>query len=100
MPVPAALPTPAAPVPAVGQSTGYSKLAAAPATNPAAPDWLWCEDRRLLPTAREEIQALCGRKFTLDAAASDTGDIAHSTTAAPLFSSCQRRTLWINTHFT
>ncbi|DBA82419.1 TPA: hypothetical protein ACH3X2_000661 [Trebouxia sp. C0005] len=40
---------------------------------PATPDWLWSEERKLLPTVFQEVQALCGREFTLDAAATDSG---------------------------
>ena len=34
---------------------------------PSAPDWLWSEHRRILPTVFAEIEALLGRTFTLDA---------------------------------
>ena len=46
------------------------------ATKPAAPDWLWTEDRQIRSTAFAEIEALAGRAFTLDAAANDAGDNA------------------------
>ena len=61
---------------AVRQSSGCSKLAAATAVKPSAPDWVWSENRKLLPTVFQDIQALCGREFTLDAAANDNGDNA------------------------
>ncbi|KAL3133595.1 hypothetical protein ABBQ32_008122 [Trebouxia sp. C0010 RCD-2024] len=44
---------------AARQSSGYSKLAAASAAKPNAPDWVWSENRKLLPTVFQEIQALC-----------------------------------------
>ena len=65
---------------AVLQSSGYSKLAVKTAVTvkPSAFDWLWSENRKLLPTVFEEIQALCGREFTLDAAANDSGPGDHA----------------------
>ena len=71
--------TPAAAVPlrqpsVAARQSGYSKLVAASAAKPTAPDWVWSENRKLLPTVFEEIQALCGREFTLNAAANDNGD--------------------------
>ena len=57
-------------------SSGYSKVAAASTANSTAPDWVWSENRKLLPTVFQEIQALCGREFNLDAAANDNGDNA------------------------
>ena len=59
---------------AVRQSSGYSKLAAATPVKPSAPGWVWSENRKLLPTVFQEIQVLCGREFTLDAAANENGD--------------------------
>ena len=56
---------------AARQSSGYSKLAAASTAKSTAPDWVWSENRKLLPTFIHEIQAFCGREFTLDAAAND-----------------------------
>ena len=58
--------------------SGYSKLAYAQHT-PSTPDWLWSEHRRILPIVFAEIEALTGRTFTLDAAASDSGDNVHCT---------------------
>ena len=79
-------------MPIVKQSTGYSKLATQTVCNnpvpakaafnspkPAAPDWLWSEDRQLKQTVFAEIQALSGRTFTLDAAALDDGSNAKCT---------------------
>ena len=89
---------------AVGQSTGYSKLAAASASTSTAPDWLWSEDRKLLPTVFQEIQALCGHEFTLDAAATDSGDNAHCTNSCSPSNSFMSKThtghIRINAPFT
>ena len=60
----------------VRQSSSYPKLAAATPVKPSAPDWVWSENRKLLPTVFQEIQALCSRELTLDAAANDNGDNA------------------------
>ena len=89
---------------AARQSSGYSKLAVAPAIEPTAPDWVWSEGRKLLPTVFQEIQALCGHEFTLDAAANDTGDNALCTNfCSPSDSSMSRvhtGHIWINAPFT
>ena len=88
---------------ATGQSTGYSKLAAATA-QPTAPDWVWSENRKLLLTVFQEIQALCGRDFTLDAAASDNGDKALCTNFCSPCNSFMSKAhvghIWINAPFT
>ena len=100
------------------QSTGYSKLAAptAQTANPVqhtaapalhnkttAPDWLWSEDRQLKQPGFAEIQALSGRKFTLDAAALSDGSNAMCTDFCSPSDSFLDRThtghLWINAPF-
>ncbi len=52
----------------------------------------------------QEIQALCGREFTLDAAASDSGDNAHCTDFCSPSNSFMSKThtghIWINAPFT
>ena len=67
-------------------------------------NWLWSENRKLLPTVFQEIQALCGRDFTLDAAASDSGDNAHCTDFCSPSNSFMSEThtghIWINAPFT
>ena len=89
---------------ATGQATGYSKLAAAQPEKPATPDWLWSENRKLLPTVFQEIQALCGRNFTLDAAANDSGDNAVCTNFCSPSNSFMSKEhtghIWINAPFT
>ena len=89
---------------AARQSSGYSKLAAASTAKSAAPDWVWSENRKLLPTVFHEIQALCGREFTLDAAANDNGDNALCTNFCSPSNSFMSREhtghIWINAPFT
>ena len=86
------------------QFSGHSELAAAPAGKSAAPDWLWSEHRKLLPTLFQEIQALCGREFTLDAAAADNGHNAQCTDFCSPSNSFMSTThtghIWINAPFT
>lgn len=90
------------PVAATSHS-GYSKFACSQG-KPSAPDWLWTEHRRLLPTVFAEIQALSGRMFTLDAAASDSGDNAHCTNfcspSNSFLSSEHVGHIWVNAPFT
>ena len=89
---------------AASQSTGYSKLACAASCTPSAPDWLWSEHMHVLPTVFAEIQALSGRTFTLDAAASDSGDNTHCADFCSPSNSfmAQPRNdhIWINAPFT
>ena len=86
------------------QSAEDPKLAAAYAHDSTPPDWLWSENRKLLPTVFQEIQALCGRDFILDTAASDSGDGAHCTDLCSLSNSFMSKThtghIWINAPFT
>ena len=73
------------------------------AAKPATPDWLWSEERKLLPTVFQEVQALCGREFTLDAAATDSGSNAHCTNFCSPSKSFMPKTrtglIWINAPF-
>ena len=89
---------------AARQSSGYSKLAAATPVKPSAPNWVWSEGRKLLPTVFQEIQTLCGREFTLDAVANDNGDNALCTNFCSPSNSCISREhtghIWINAPFT
>ena len=100
---------------AASQSTGYSsyyycccyyyyKPACAVSCTPPAPDWLWSEHRRILSTVLAEIQALSCHTFTLDAAASDSGDDTHCAEFCSPSKSllAQPRTghIWINVPFT
>ena len=89
---------------AARQSSGYSKLAAASTAKSTAPDWVWSENRKLLPTVFHEIQALCGREFTLDAAANDNGDnalCANFCSPSNSFMSTEHTGhIWINAPFT
>ena len=82
---------------------GCPKLAAL-SHKPSAPDWLWSEDRRLLPTAFSEIQALSGRTFTLDAAADGSGNNTHCTNfcspSNSFLSTVHTGHIWINAPFT
>ena len=71
---------------------------------PCAPDWVWSENKKLLPTVFREIQALCGREFTLDALANDNGDNALCTNFCSPANSLMSREhtghIWINAPFT
>ena len=106
--MPAAIPPSVAPLRqssvAACQSSGYSKLADASAAKPATPDWVWSENRKLLPTVFQEIQALCGREFTLDAVANDSGDNSLCTNFCSPSNSFMSREhtghIWINAPFT
>ena len=83
---------------AARQSSGYSKLAAAPAAKLDVLDWLWSESTKLLPTG------LSGREFTHDAAANDNGDNALCTNfcspSDSFMSKEHTRHVWINAPFT
>ena len=76
---------------------------AAVTDKPTAPDWLWSEDRKLLPTVFSEIEALSGHTFTLDAAANANGDNAHCIDYCSPADSFMSRThtghIWINSPF-
>ena len=65
---------------------------------------MWSENRKLLPTVFQEIQALCGLDFTLDAAASDNGDNALCTNFCSPSNSFMSKAhvghIWINAPFT
>ena len=88
----------------IASTSRHSHLAATHASESNAPDWLWSENRKLLPTVFQEIQALCGREFTLDAAASDGGVNAHCTNfcspSDSFMSKMHTGHIWINAPFT
>ena len=85
------------------QSSGYSKLASA---DPAqcASDLLHLQDRRLLQPLVSELQSLSGKSFTLDAAANDSGDNAHSSSFCSPSNSFMNELhsghIWVNAPFT
>lgn len=89
---------------ATRQSSDYSKLVDNAAGKSAAPDWLWSKIRKLLLTDLQEIQALSGREFTLDAAALDSGENAlcsnFCSPSTSFMSATHTGHIWINAPFT